>query len=52
MEFALTRKNKFPEDFIACVPQKIEADWDKKWGPLLVGFPLNILYTFVPRESK
>ena len=38
--------------FIACVPQKIEADWDKKWGPLLAGFPLNIVYTFVPRESK
>jgi hypothetical protein len=38
--------------FIACIPHEIEADWDKKWGPLLAGFPLNIVYTFVPRESK
>ncbi len=38
--------------FIACVPQQIEADWDKKWGSLLAGFPLNIVYAFVPRESE
>jgi len=38
-------KNAFPNgSFIACVPQQIEADWDEKWGPLLAGFPLNIVY--------
>ena len=31
-------------DFIACVPHQIEADWHEKWGPLLAGFPLNIVY--------
>ena len=46
-------ENEFSNgDFIACVPHRIEADWDEKWGPLLAGFPLNIVYTFVPRESK
>ena len=38
--------------FIACVPHQIEADSDEKRGPLLAEFPLNIVYTFVPRESK
>ena len=31
-------------DFIACVPQQIEAEWHEKWGPPLAGFPLNIVY--------
>jgi len=31
-------------DFIACVPHEIEADWHEKWGPLLAGFPLNIVF--------
>jgi hypothetical protein len=39
-------------DFIACVPQKIEADWDEKWGPLLAEFPLNIMYTCVQRAES
>ena len=39
-------------DFIACVPQKIEADWDEKWGPLLAGFPLNIVYACVQRAES
>ena len=39
-------------DFIACVPQKIEADWDEKWGPLLAGFPLNIMYACVQRAES
>ena len=38
--------------FIACVPQKIEADWDKKWGPLLAGLPLNIMYACVQRAES
>src|ERR1700720_2089368 len=38
-------KNEFSNgDFIACVPHQIEADWDEKWGPLLAGFPVNIVY--------
>jgi len=46
-------KNEFPnEDFIACVPQKIEADWDEKWGPPLAGFPLNIMYACVQRAES
>src|ERR1700751_2093755 len=53
METASMGKNgHLNASFIACVPQQIEADWDEKWGPLLAGFPLNIVYTFVPRESK
>jgi hypothetical protein len=39
-------------DFIACVPQKIETDWDKKWGPLLSGFPLNIMYACVQKAES
>jgi len=38
-------ENEFSNgDFIACVPHQIEADWDEKWGPLLAGFPVNIVY--------
>ena len=45
MEFAQMSKNEFSNgDFIACVPHQIEADWDEKWGPLLAGFPANIVY--------
>ena len=40
------------EDFIACVPHQIEADWDEKWGPLLAGFPLNIVYALAPRAES
>ena len=40
------------EDFIACVPHQIEADWDEKWGPLLVGFPVNIMYACVQRGES
>ena len=39
-------------DFIACVPHQIEADWDKKWGPLLAGFPLNIVYACVQKAES
>ncbi len=39
-------------DFIACVPQKIEADWHEKWGPLLAEFPLNIVYARVQRAQS
>ena len=28
----------------AFIPHQIEADWQEKWGPLLEGFPLNILF--------
>ncbi len=39
-------------DFIACVPHQIEADWDEKWGPLLAGLPLNIMYASVQRAES
>ena len=46
-------KNEFAnEDFIACVPHQIEADWDEKWGPLLAGFPINIMYACVQRAES
>ena len=46
-------KNDFSNgDFIACVPQQIKADWDEKWGPLLAGFPLNIMYACVQRAES
>ena len=48
MEFAPMSKN---EDFIACVPHQFEADWDGKWGSLLAGLPLNIVYALVPRAE-
>jgi len=32
------------EDFFACIPHQIEADWDEKWGPLLEGLPLNVMF--------
>ena len=44
-------KNEFG-DFIACVPHEIEADWDEKWGPLLAGFPVNIMYACVQRAES
>ena len=45
MGFAPMSQNEFSNgDFIACVPHQIEADWDEKWGPLLAGFPLNMVY--------
>ena len=44
-------ENEF-EDFIACVPPQIEADWDEKWGPLLAGLPLNIMYACVQRAES
>jgi hypothetical protein len=49
MQFAQMSKN---EDFIACVPHQIEADWDEKWGPLLAGFPVNIMYACVQRAES
>ena len=39
-------------DFIACVPHQIEADWDEKWGPLLAGFPVNIMCACVQRTES
>ena len=38
--------------FIAYVPHQIEADWDKKWGARLSGFPLNIMYACVQRAES
>jgi hypothetical protein len=49
MEFAPMSKN---EDFIGCVPQQIQADWDEKWGPLLAGLPLNIMYACVQKTES
>jgi hypothetical protein len=51
MEFASMSENEFG-DFIACVPHQIEAEWDEKWGPLLAGFPLNIVYALAPRADS
>jgi hypothetical protein len=52
-EFASMSKNEFSNgDFIACVPHQVEADWDEKWGPLLAGFPLNIMYGCVQRAES
>ena len=45
------RKNEFG-DFIACIPHEIEADWHEKWGPLLAGFPVNIMYACVQRAES
>ena len=50
MEFASMSENEFG-DFIAFVPHQIEANWDEKWGPLLAGLPLNIMYACVQRAE-
>jgi hypothetical protein len=53
MEFASMSQNEFSNgDFIACIPHQIEADWNEKWGPLLAGFPLNIMYACVQRAES
>jgi hypothetical protein len=51
MEFASMSENEFG-DFIACVPHQIEADWHEKWGSLLAGFPLNIVYTHIESDES
>ena len=52
MEFAQMSKNEFSNgDFIACVPHQIEDEWHEKWGPLLAGFPVNIMYACVREWS-
>jgi hypothetical protein len=38
-------------DFFAFIPQQIEADWDEEFGPLLVGFPLNILFAGITTDA-
>jgi hypothetical protein len=46
-------KNDFSNgDFIAFVPHQIEADWDGKWGPLLAGVPVNIMYACVQKVES
>jgi len=40
------------EHFLAFVPQQIEADWPEKWGPLLKGFPLNILFAAIRNDAQ
>jgi len=44
-------ENEF-RDFITCVPHQIEADWPEKWGPLLAGLPVNIMYACVQRAAS
>src|SRR5579862_7638640 len=53
MEFASMSPNEFSNgSFIACVPQQIEPDWHEKWGSLLAGFPVNIMYACVQRAES
>ena len=33
-------------------PQQIEADGHEEWGPLLEGFPLNILYGGITTDAR
>lgn len=40
-----------PQSF-AFIPQQIEADWHEKWGPLLEGFPLNILFAAIRNDAQ
>lgn len=34
------------------LPLAIEADWHPKWGPLLLGFPLELVYCEGDREAQ
>jgi hypothetical protein len=38
--------------FFGCTPHQIEADWHEKWGPLLEGFPLNILFATIRNDAQ
>jgi len=40
------------DDFVAFIPQQIGSDWHEKWGPLLEGFPLNILYAGITNKTQ
>ena len=40
------------EDFVACIPHQIKADWHEKWGALLEGFPLNIVYAGITDNAQ
>jgi hypothetical protein len=39
-------------NLFAFIPHQIEADWDDKYGPLLEGFPLNILYGGITTDAR
>ena len=39
-------------NFFAFIPHQIEADWHEKWGPLLEGFPLNIVFAGVTKDRQ
>jgi hypothetical protein len=34
------------------LPIPIEADWHPKWGPLLAGFPLELVYSGRPLQAN
>jgi hypothetical protein len=45
----VSKRTRTLSDFVAFIPHQIEADWDGKYGPLLAGFPLNILFASSPK---
>src|SRR5215469_5792943 len=40
------------QHFFGYIPQQIEADWHEKWGPLLEGFPSNILFAAIRNDAQ
>ena len=46
------QENEDHGSFFAFVPQQIQADWHEKYGPLLEGFPLDILYGGITSDAR
>ena len=48
----MSERDERPLDFIAYIPHKIQADWDRKYAPRLAGFPLNVMFSRIRKPKK
>src|ERR1700681_567705 len=48
----MSEKDDNRMDFIACIPHEIQADWDRKYAPLLAGFPLNLMFIRIRKPKN
>lgn len=48
----MSERDENLSDFIACIPHEIRADWDAKYGPLVAGFPCNILFAKITNGTR
>src|ERR1035437_4175290 len=49
---SVSERDENLSDFIACIPQEIQADWDPKYAPLLAGFPLNLMFIRIRKPKN